>query len=120
MRMVGAWSAHGRSLLASSHVQELLKKLVVRCVQHFRDDGKARRNCFELVLQGNDELILQAATANERAAWLDALGGIGPMKTVRLSKTRSAYVGLVWRPPAHTTRSPLALTCFLLSCAEQS
>lgn len=68
--------------------------MVVRTAQKFRDEDLARRNCFEAVL-GKDEhsVVFQAPTNAERAAWLERMGGIGPVRTIRVMKSRNRYVG---------------------------
>lgn len=66
---------------------------MVRTTQKFRDEDSERRNCFEAVI-GKEEygLVLQAPTNAERAAWLERMGGIGPVRTVRAFKSRSRCV----------------------------
>lgn len=79
--------------LSLSPPQELLNDVVVRSAQKFRDDSDDRRNSFEVVV-GRDErsIVLQAPTNAERAAWLERMGGIGPVRTVRAVKARHRCV----------------------------
>ena len=63
---------------------------MVRTAQRFRDSEIDRRNCFEVVV-GKDEktILLQSPSGIERAAWLEKMGGIGPVRTVRAGKSRN-------------------------------
>jgi len=72
---------------------------VDRCVQRF-SDTTGRRHCFEVTAVDGATYTLQATTDGDRHAWVCSMGGMAPMKTIRMrdrSATGTATEGLTDR-----------------------